>query len=296
MLEARHARAVGVTSSDLERQTMNQSPARSSFALISMLASSLLLAGWGGDGRESPRDEAKLGESFEAIVGGTQAATGEFPWAAAMLSNGSLICGGVIIGTKTVLTSARCAAGRTLSTFTVRVGSNSPTSGGQVIQASEIIPHPSYSSSTLDYNIAVVKLASAVPSSYVIPMAADGSDPGAGVVATVAGWGRTAGGGALPSTLQKADLNIIPRATCQASWGSVNTITARMLCAGTSTKGTCSGDDGGPLVIRGTDGSYQLHGLVSWGVSSCPADTTIRPIVFTRIGALRSWIQSTSPV
>merc|ERR1719341_102844 len=40
-----------------------------------------------------------------------------------------------------------------------------------------------------------------------------------------------------------------------------------MLCAGgEEAKDACQGDGGSPLVCKKADGSYQLTGLVSWGI------------------------------
>lgn len=289
---------------------MNQSSTRSPFALLSLLAGSLLLAGWGGEPGVVPRDVEKVGElpqdvekvgqvpqdgekvgeSFEAIVGGTPAANGEAPWTVAVLRSGSFTCGGALIATNKVLTAASCVYGSESSpaTFSVRYNSKTLT-GGSTITVSKISRHASYNSSTIDYDVAVLTLASAfTPGTNAAVIQVASSEPTSGTVATVAGWGRTSGGGAVSNTLLKADLNIVARATCQSTYGSLNSITARMLCANAQNRGMCGGDQGGPLMIA-VDGKYQLVGIMSWGVSGC---LTTYPSVFSNVVNLRSWIVS----
>ena len=65
-----------------------------------------------------------------------------------------------------------------------------------------------------------------------------------------------------------------------------------MLCAGyggASKIGGCHGDDGGPLVCKtGMNGTWVLHGVVSWGHHLC--DATRSYTVFSRVAYFRDWI------
>ena len=65
-----------------------------------------------------------------------------------------------------------------------------------------------------------------------------------------------------------------------------------MLCAGnlgsTSVSG-CYGDSGGPLACKtGENGSWVLHGAVSWGSQACIAKEGYT--VFARVAKFRDWI------
>lgn len=64
-------------------------------------------------------------------------------------------------------------------------------SGGVLVKVASISTHPSFSSSTLDSDVAIWKLATSIPASSTISYAtlpAAGSDPAAGSIATTAGW------------------------------------------------------------------------------------------------------------
>lgn len=77
--------------------------------------------------------------------------------------------------------------------FTVRSGSSDRSSGGSVHAVSSIVSHNLYSSNTLDYDIAVVRVLTAfdIGTSTVdlIRLPAAGSEPEEGVSALVSGWG-----------------------------------------------------------------------------------------------------------
>ena len=68
-----------------------------------------------------------------------------------------------------------------------------------------------------------------------------------------------------------------------------------MLCAGfggNATVSGCHGDSGGPFVCQtGSDGQWELHGVVSWGSNRCDAQHSYT--VFGRITEMRDWIDDT---
>ncbi|KAL2296562.1 hypothetical protein Nmel_015881 [Mimus melanotis] len=64
-----------------------------------------------------------------------------------------------------------------------------------------------------------------------------------------------------------------------------------MVCAGgDGIISSCNGDSGGPLNCQGADGSWQVHGIVSFG-SSLGCNYYRKPSVFTRVSAYNSWIE-----
>jgi trypsin len=224
--------------------------------------------------------------TIQRIIGGTAVANGGRPFQIMLLRSGSFTCGGSFIANNKVLTAAHCVAGSESSPtlFTVRYNTLSASSGSTV-SVSRISRHASYSSSTIDYDVAVLTLASNFsPGTNAAVVTLASSAPASGAAAIVSGFGRTSGGGAVSSVLLQTTLNIVAQATCQQTYGSINTITARMVCANASGKGSCNGDSGGPLTVGG-----QQVGVVSWGVSGC---LTTYPSVFANSVNLRSWITS----
>lgn len=223
------------------------------------------------------------------VVGGTDAEAGFAPHQIALERSNSFICGGSLITPRTVLSAAHCVYGyeNSPSNFRIRYATNDRTSG-PTITVSKVVRHPSYSSNTIDYDVTLLILAQEfTPSANAKVVALADVDPAAGSVASLTGWGRLSGGGTLPTKLQKATLGIITRQDCQSRWGSVNTITERMLCAHDPKMSACNGDSGGPLLF----GGIQV-GVVSWGSSSCLHATYAN--VYASVGNLKSWILANS--
>jgi len=227
----------------------------------------------------------------EDIVGGVAASSGDFPFIVSLqTASGSHFCGGTLLNANTVLTAAHCAVGQTASNLRVRAGTLNRSSGGTLVGVSSIRVNPSYSSSTYNNDVAILKLSTSIPTSSTISyasLAASGSDPAAGSTVTVAGWGTTTqGGSSLPAALRKVDVTVISRTSCRSSYGT-SAITNQMFCAGVTGGGkdSCQGDSGGPIVST----SKVLLGVVSWGQGCAQANY---PGVYASVGALSSFITS----
>ncbi|KAF2818518.1 trypsin-domain-containing protein [Ophiobolus disseminans] len=225
------------------------------------------------------------------IVGGVAAAQGDFPFIVSIQRSGSHFCGGTLLNANTVLTAAHCAVGQTASQIKVRAGSLSRTTGGVLVQVSSITVNQGYVAGTYNGDLAIMKLATAIPTSSTIAYAvlpASGSDPVAGVTTTVAGWGTTSSGGStLPTNLLKVDVPVVSRTSCRASYGT-SAVTVQMFCAGLAAGGkdSCQGDSGGPIIDKAT---RVLIGAVSWG-EGCAAPNA--PGVYANIGnpTLRTFV------
>ncbi|KAF5010852.1 hypothetical protein FDECE_3025 [Fusarium decemcellulare] len=224
------------------------------------------------------------------IVGGEAASSGDFPFIVSLSQSGSHFCGGTLINANTVLTAAHCSS-VSASSVRVRAGSLNRNSGGTLVGVSSITVHPSFSSSTLNNDVAIWKLSTSIPTSSTISyasLAASGSDPTSGSSAIVAGWGTTTeGGSSLPVSLRKVTVPIVSRATCRAQY-STSQITTNMVCAGLEAGGkdSCQGDSGGPLIDAST---RTLIGVVSWGDGCARPDLSG---VYARVGSLRSFIDA----
>ena len=92
------------------------------------------------------------------IVGGENAASNTWGWAVSISIAGSYLCGGSIISSSWVVTAAHCVSGYTASQITIYAGSTTRFSGTQSSSGVKLVSHPSYSSQTYVYDIALLKL------------------------------------------------------------------------------------------------------------------------------------------
>ncbi|GAA5530669.1 DUF1986 domain-containing protein [Herpetosiphon gulosus] len=282
-----------------------------SAVIATVLSTSVLLGGYAASAKDNKKvevyplpvvDEKQPGSEQlpppDKIVGGSAATAGEFPWQARIARNGSLHCGGSLIAPQWVLTAAHCVQGFSVSSLSVVMGDHNWTSNEGTEQSRTIaqaVVHPSYSSSTYDNDIALLKLSSAVTLNSrvaVIPFAtsADSALYNAGVMSTVTGWGALTEGGSSPSVLYKVQVPVVSTATCNASNAYNGQITGNMVCAGYAAGGkdSCQGDSGGPFVAQ-SSGSWKLSGVVSWGDGCARAN---KYGVYTKVSNYTSWINS----
>lgn len=227
------------------------------------------------------------------IVGGQTTSIADYPYQISLQLMSSHICGGAIISSNWIITAAHCVVDTPVASYlSVRIGSSTRNSGGQVYSVVQAITHPSFSYSTLDYDIALLQLSSTITTSTsanIISLAASGTGPAANLTTVITGWGSTTEGGAAATTLQVVEVPVISTTDCDTAYPS--RLTDRMFCAGllgVGGKDACQGDSGGPVAIDGV-----LYGLVSWGDGCARANS---PGVYTNIQVLRDWITTNSGV
>jgi hypothetical protein len=126
------------------------------------------------------------------------------------------------------------------------------------------------------------------PGVQPIPLAP--TEPPAGTLCVVSGWGTLTPGGSLPTQLQAVEVPIVSWAACNSAYAQYGGITVNMICAGVPEGGkdACQGDSGCPLVCAG-----QLVGIVSWGLSCALPDY---PGVYSNVAPLKSWVTSITGV
>ncbi|MEQ2293262.1 hypothetical protein AMECASPLE_031493 [Ameca splendens] len=232
------------------------------------------------------------------IVGGQDASPGSWPWQVSLQISGRHFCGGSLINRNWVLSAAHCFSQRSPSVCQVSLGQQQLQGGNTTTQVSvgvdEIVVHPDYVNSTLDNDIALLRLSSSVEfTNYIGPvcLAASGSVFNNGTASWVTGWGNVAEGAPLPppQTLQEVKVPVIGNRQCSCLYEFIR-ITDNMICSGVLSGGkdSCQGDSGGPMVSKQGPRWIQ-SGVISFGYGCARPN---RPGVYARVSGYQSWINS----
>ena len=228
------------------------------------------------------------------IINGTQVSNSDDNWRfiVSLKWNGGHYCGGSLISQTWVLTAAHCLSDSNGNPYIAEAGDTVGVGNYNVTQTTNIgvkrfIVHPSYNSKTLNNDIGLIELKSAVGSVSAITYDTSNS-LSTGTQTKVAGWGTmTEGISDAPDNLMEALTPIVDVTQCNVAYNGA--ISSNMLCAGyfVSTRDSCQGDSGGPLMVDNT-----LVGIVSWGYG-CARDNF--PGVYTKVQNYTSWIKSYVP-
>ena len=202
------------------------------------------------------------------------------------------------------MTSAFCGCETSAaSDYTITVGEHdfSATSGfEQTYSVSQIHIHPSYDSTTHDFDFCILQTSTTITfNTYVqpacLPLSCSDECPDYADV-MISGWGSVEDGRNNVDILRKTRVPIEPRADCSTSYTAVGlAITDNMSCAGYTTSGgvgKCLGDRGGPMVCY-RFGYFQLDGVISLSEGCGQAGF---PGVYSRICQVLDWIDTTLTV
>ncbi|XP_058836021.1 chymotrypsin-2-like [Topomyia yanbarensis] len=222
------------------------------------------------------------------IVGGSNAAEGQFPYQVSLRSAaGSHFCGGSIVNNNWAMSAAHCTVGRTTANTIVVAGSLLLNSGGSSHPSQSIVNHPGYSSLTLANDISLVRVASPFVFSATIGAVALETDfINSASGAQASGWGQTTHPGSIPNHLQWVNVDIITLAECRSRHNAVNAarVHDNTICSSSPVgTGMCMGDSGGPLSHNG-----RQQGIVSWGIACAQGF----PDVFARVSSHFDWVMA----
>lgn len=224
------------------------------------------------------------------IVGGTNAAKGEFPFIVSLQSSsGSHFCGASLIKKGWVLTAAHCVASGAPARVVIGLHDRTKPDGDtETFTPSQVIVHPQNNAETMDFDFALIRLPS---DSKFAPVELNTDEIRGSVDFVTAGWGTTSEGGfSLPRVLQKVTVPFVTNDACAKAYPNQTTNT--MICAGLPQGGkdSCQGDSGGPLVM-GSGADRKLVGVVSWG-EGCARPNKFG--VYGKVAAAMAWIEQTT--
>ncbi|VVD05920.1 unnamed protein product [Leptidea sinapis] len=158
--------------------------------------------------------------------------------------------------------------------------------------------HPLYYAGTLDNDLAILKLEHPVDWTkypHISPACLpDKYTDYSGQRCWTTGWGKDAFGmnGKYQNILKEVDVPVLPHGLCQQQLrqtrlGYNYELNPGFLCAGGEEgKDACKGDGGGPLVCE-RGGTWQLVGVVSWGIGCGEAGV---PGVYVKVAHYLDWI------
>jgi trypsin len=224
------------------------------------------------------------------IVGGEDAAKGEFPFIVSLQdSSGSHFCGGSLIKKDWVLTAAHCVTEGSPSKIVIGLlDRNQPDSAVETFAVAQTIVHPQNNQSSMDYDFALLKLSG---ESKFAPVEINLEEIRGATDFVTAGWGTESEGASdLPSMLQKVTVPFVADDICAKAYPGQTTNT--MICAGLAQGGkdSCQGDSGGPL-LSGSGADRKLVGVVSWGEGCARAN---KYGIYGKVSSAAAWVKATA--
>ncbi|KAI5721064.1 hypothetical protein M8J77_015477 [Diaphorina citri] len=233
---------------------------------------------------------------------------GEYPWHVAILKKDPqesvYVCGGTLIDAYHILTAAHCIKSYTAYDLRVRLGEwdvNHDVEFYPYVErdVTNLVIHPEFYAGTLNNNIAVLRMDKPVDfaaNPHISPACLpEPNSEYAGSRCYTTGWGKDAFGdfGKYQNILKEVDVPVVSHHQCQAQLQQTRLgydfkLHPGNVCAGGEEgKDACKGDGGGPLVCE-RGGTFQVVGLVSWGIGCGQYGV---PGVYVKVAYYLDWIR-----
>lgn len=254
-------------------------------------------------------------QATRLIVGGHEAAIGDWPWMAQMTFRtypwgkaGSMTtyCSATIVSPTMVLTAGHCAfklkalwdmPGHYIDIFVGAgfVNETEPMSERhseqyQQREVSDMYLHPDYDDTTNDNDVAILILQKPfLFTNYVHPICVAAPDvETVGSDVFIAGWGATSWGSQRSSLLLDAMVAMVNETQCVDDYNTIEGFINpnSMICAGRPGTDSCTDDSGGPLMYSKNGVWYQV-GITSFGYKCA---NQLYPGVYTRVSAYCTWL------
>ena len=205
-----------------------------------------------------------------------------------------------MIANDTVLTAAHCVdprmggfpfpilhIGRTCTSCDNEFGYRIANTAGALM-------HPSWSGNLANGgDLAYIRLDRQLPNAAVLRVRPQfGPEKFGSKTLGFAGWGLTGLNQGLPGQLQEADLPYVKPEECDSKYKSFKfqmPAPEEKMCAGGKGVEACSGDSGGPLILKGKTWQTDLGvGVLSAGSPGCGVNVEL-PALFTRLASYREF-------
>ncbi|XP_075224753.1 uncharacterized protein LOC142326279 isoform X3 [Lycorma delicatula] len=233
---------------------------------------------------------------------------GEYPWQVAILKKDPqesvYVCGGTLIDNLHIITAAHCVKSYGAHDLRVRLGEwdvNHDVEFYPYIErdVQNVFIHPEFYAGTLYNDLAVIRIDRAVDftqSPHISPACLpEPYTDYSGQRCWTTGWGKDAFGdyGKYQNILKEVDVPIVSFQQCQLQLqqtrlGYEFKLHPGFVCAGGEEgKDACKGDGGGPMVCE-RNGSWQVVGVVSWGIGCGQYGV---PGVYVKVAHYLDWIK-----
>ncbi|NDV43791.1 trypsin-like serine protease [Flagellimonas sediminis] len=232
------------------------------------------------------------------IIGGNDTTIENHPWQISIrdANTNAHFCGGSILTPEWILTAAHCVDGQNPADIEIAAGITMRLDNvnGQYRNVAQIIVHPNFDSSTLNNDVALIRLTAPLNFNATvqpIQLTNSAGHSNAGLIGTLSGWGYTTNNGPVADQLQAVTMPIITNSQANGINTGSNNVNNNMIAFYQAGSSAAPGDSGGPATVL-SNGSRFLIGCSSWGET--PKDQ--KPTIYTKLFNYRSWIQGYVPI